>query len=70
MVNMILSNEHIKTYKKKGWVVLKKALDKKEHAMLDETKIFERKGPSNEELKIKNIGKWIIERLEQINMSF
>ena len=30
MVNMILSNEHIKTYKKKGWVVLKKALDKKE----------------------------------------
>ena len=46
------------------------ALDKKEHAMLDETKIFERKGPSNEELKIKNIGKWIIERLEQINMTF
>ena len=38
--------------------------------MLDETKIFERKGPSNEELKIKNIGKWIIERLEQINMTF
>jgi hypothetical protein len=46
------------------------ALDKKEHALLDEKKIFERKGPSNEELQIKNIGKWIMERLEEINVNF
>jgi hypothetical protein len=46
------------------------ALDKKEHAMLDEKKIYERKGPSNEELPIKNIGKWIIDRIEKINAAF
>ena len=38
------------------------ALDKREHALLDEKKIFERKGPSNEELPIKKIGEWVLSR--------
>ena len=37
------------------------ALDKREHALLDEIKIFEQKGPSNEELPIKKIGEWILQ---------
>ena len=41
------------------------ALDKREHALLDENKIFERKGPSNEELPIKKIGEWILTRVEK-----
>ena len=41
------------------------ALDKRDHALLDENKIFERKGPSNEELPIKKIGEWILSRVEK-----
>ena len=42
------------------------ALNKKEHALLDESKIFERKGPSNEELPIKKIGEWVLSRVEKV----